>query len=499
MIRLPPVNVGFVLFWSFNIFWSVNWLKGLLLEIFFPGAAETSWFSATSFYINFGAFVFYPISGLIGDSYVRRYTFMKVSVFILWTGAVVSSLVLSLENAGITPSSSMVHGVLIAALSLGMIGFHANVVPFGLEQLQAAPQEMITAFILYYLFSEALALVLTNTVVEHRSCTDRDNQLLESVICTFLLTLCAIMPTVFTFVVEETTAYNPIKLVYHWIKQRYFIVLSSGNHTRISFTEKQLQDMRACLHIIPIIFIYMPATIISTTSPVMGLFSYHLNHAQDMNACYILIIIAAFIPIVLTIAVPLYHLCLYPTFHQYIPSMLQRFKIGICLFTSSMICCFFIDLADHILSYPASIFQPNMPSGDSARGISYLWVFLPAAISGAANFVLVFTMYEFICAKSPYAMKGLLMGLQYGAVGIGTVFEIAIIMAFRFVGGSWSNLSISSDTFYFLFHIILGFLIIFLFTFYERKYTPLKRFNDEDENRGLYFETSSASYLESTI
>ena len=90
-----------------------------------------------------------PLLGRLADVRIGRHNLIRWSIWIMWIAfmlATVSSVVASF----ITTDIEIVKTVLHTVASAGLGGHQANVIQYGLDQLQDASTDEITAFISWY-------------------------------------------------------------------------------------------------------------------------------------------------------------------------------------------------------------------------------------------------------------------------------------------------------------------------------------------------------------
>ena len=111
--------------------------------------------------------LFYPVAGWIADAKVGRYKVIRMSLFLLWIGSVVHLLISWLKYSVIYSTDlgpdalklrynimfyiTLPFTIIIYALNaVGNAGFHANIIPFGLDQMEDGSAEQHSAFIHWY-------------------------------------------------------------------------------------------------------------------------------------------------------------------------------------------------------------------------------------------------------------------------------------------------------------------------------------------------------------
>lgn len=494
-VQLPRNRAAqIIVLWSLVIFCCVNLLKGILLEKLYYH--QIVWQIVLNYTFSFSIFVIYPISSFLGDVYFKRFTIIRTSLVVLWLGVLVSVVVLVFEDVyqntplvSQSPFYSM-YIVLYVTLSIGMIGFHANMIPFGLEQLHASPAEEVVAFLHCYIFTEALGLVIANAFIPNCATIGKDsasNQsvLIQSAVCALLMTMAFIFIVLLrhlrVFLVEDPAVYNPLILICsvlkHTVKTKSWPSESSVWWTEMAstkpfmpYTADQLYDVRGFFRLCPILLPYFVIMIGNVTTITLAMFAVHLNWNGDEapEHCFAVMTIGNLPGITVVFIVLLYHFIIYPMFHKYIPSMLTRLIIGIIFFAASTSCCLIIDLIGHHHSSVKSVFKDTaFDNSIVTLNIPFIWAMIPGLLSGVANFTVTASMYEFICAQAPYGMKGLLVGLKYGTAGMGVLLGFATLLVFR-------GLHEQLDYIYYLLNILVFVISIIIVLVYKLHYTPFR-------------------------
>ena len=115
------------------------------------------------FYLSAGR-VFYPVAGVIADSYLGRYRVINIGLWLLWAGFAISTLAFSI--LWLIPPSLLVgdafrYIVAIASIflfSAGSGSVEGTVIPFGVDQLaQGASSDEISSYFYYYYIARNVA------------------------------------------------------------------------------------------------------------------------------------------------------------------------------------------------------------------------------------------------------------------------------------------------------------------------------------------------------
>ena len=131
--------------------------------------------------------------------------------------------------------------------------------------------------------------------------------------------------------------------------------------------------------------------------------------------------------IMIVILIPFYLFVLRPFIRRYIPGMLQRIELGMIIRLLSLFSAFIIDTIGHINSnnnYDCFITHPY----NGSLSISMWYVILIHVLNAISDMLFYIAAYEFICAQSPHAMKGLLIGTFFTVKGVFQLIGVLIIL-----------------------------------------------------------------------
>ena len=102
----------------------------------------------------------YPFAGWLADAKLGRYKVMRYSMWMMWIGSVLLILtsilcyvLLSVDyvkDNDITTYATPVFVVVYIVNALGIAGYHVNLIPFGIEQMEGPSGEQIASFIHWY-------------------------------------------------------------------------------------------------------------------------------------------------------------------------------------------------------------------------------------------------------------------------------------------------------------------------------------------------------------
>jgi len=198
--------------------------------------------------------------------------------------------------------------------------------------------------------------------------------------------------------------------------------------------------------------------------------------------------------------VPFYELVLYPLCQRYSFFITSRtkFKVGILFLLLHQLTNLALDVGGHITSNSNATLlclfktSENNVLKENTFNLSYYWLALPKLFSSFAYYLIFTSTSEFLCAQSPYSMKGLLTGLTYSLVTLFIAVNFSLRNVFKVV-----KLREYCGTFYFAVSILLTmflFVVVYLVTkWYSRR---LRRENDDEDQllKDNYSARSSEQY-----
>ena len=126
---------------------------------------HTEWenFILSLFYSSAGR-VFYPVAGVIADSYLGRYRVINIGLWLLWVGFAINALAFSflwLIPPGLLVGDAYKYIVAIISIflfSAGSGSVEGTIIPFGVDQLsQGASSDEISSYFYYYYIARNIA------------------------------------------------------------------------------------------------------------------------------------------------------------------------------------------------------------------------------------------------------------------------------------------------------------------------------------------------------
>ena len=447
---------------------------------------------------------FFPLAGILADIKFGRYKTVVTSLFIVLLAVVFGVL----------------GGLVFIILYVGLIGFTANVVQFGMDQLHDSPAEDNTLFIHWYVwtyyasfFSVQLAWSLGFQFPFNQFIDDKITNYNIIGICLLLLipvivvmvlaiTLCLVRHRRRWFLIEPG-GLNPYKLVYRVTKfaHQHKVPVQRSAFTYCEdelpsgldlgkekyggcFTTEQVEDVQAFYGILKVLFNFGVVFFLDfAADSILPLFSLHVTpinldvFQETYNATLIELIFfntGLLSPLLIVTCIPLYLCLLRPFISQYVPGMLKRMGLGMFLVLLSLITTFAMDTAAHLESQNhvcMFVFHPYDSDYPSLHNPALLLIQL--TLSALSHMLIYTAVFEFICSQSPHSMKGLLIGVLYAIRGFYQLVAALLVLPFAFS----SIQTISCGFWYYLMNIVIGVVALLVYMCVAKRY----RYRERDE------------------
>ena len=487
---------------------------------------------------------FYPLSGFIADVCCGRFKIVIISINLILVSIVmicVMALILTGEHIDNHISVSyLLHkeGILILLLSLvaviffivGLTGYQANIIQFGLDQLLEAPCEYLGLFSHWATWALNFSSIIFFIVVSLISCHS-----LRHMVTTILqstLPLVLAITLLLSFIIScwkrhwfysEPGQHNPyiiaFKVLNYARKHKHPLQRSAftygDNHipSRIDFAKEryggpfdteQVENVKTLLRILLLLFALGPAYVLQVPAslyifPLFGLhtgYNYSLVLGKDHCSAYriwiVFVGIGGLTALSATILLPVYTWYIFSALRKKLPKMLTRLKIGIGLCLLGVISMLITDVVGHSVNTYESGNKTESQCMFTVTKVNYTleyqplnmhWSVLipPSVFLGIGPLLITATTLEFISAQSPHSMKGLLVGVSFAIQGFFQLIGYLVILPLSLTQ-PWIQAGtpvVNCEFAYFLFTSVVGLVGLTLFSIAAKKYKYRKR---DDEN-----------------
>ena len=435
-------------------------------------------------YITWG--ITLPIAGWLADVHLGRYKVIRWSMWIMWAGSILattSSVVAQLVGN----YSNICNRVTLALLILTSIGFggcQANIIQFGIDQLHDASTTEITSFISWYTWT----CVSGGIAIDYAyKCAPEEYHILGQFVVCICLTIMLSLSLLFgDQLVKEPVTQNPFKLVYNVIqyaiknarpkRRSAFTYCEDDLPSRIDFgkakyggpfTTEQVEDVKTFLRLLTVVFVgcTLPSVVgivSDLRNQVIKLFTHSNQLDTPTIDCYLGKFYANTLFFSAAVLIPLYEFVFYPVLRKYFSWVKSywKFSLGVALQLARVITLMAFELiARHTyLEHHGSI-QCIFAEKDGVLSTSFniKWMILPNVLNSLSVVILGIGGIEFICAQTPYSMKGLMFGVVYGSVAVFAVIGYGIAQPFTKQLSIWGTGMVSCGFWYLM--LIASFLV----------------------------------------
>ena len=423
-----------------------------------------------------------PLSGWLADAKVGNYKVFKVGVVLLFTSSVMNCLLLILKELFWESNSVLkwIHLCLGGSLfAVSGCACSVTALPLGLNQMPDASSSSITSYIAWFVHNIFFGVFFFGVLDFFITDINSSIYLILSLISTVCVGIVLVSNFLFSpkWLIIEPKSSQSLKNIYHILKfaakhkaPLYRSALTYWEEdipSRIDlgkskyggpFTTEQVEDVKTIMRLLvvssPLFFVTLSLTF-RTTTTVTAILNVNI---LNLNAATFLIHNSSLYTILATFA---FEFLVYPLASNKLPSILKRITAVPLILTLASLVCLLFNLA-YYLSHSSEI--------ATAWIVSVLYNLM----NGILFQVLFTAMLEFICAQSPYHMRGLLFSfiLTFTILSIEIGIGVEMAMKYNFCFKAWCPLvSLSLK-------IIICFIGFLLFCVVARWYKM--RVRDED-------------------
>ena len=444
---------------------------------------------------------FFPVAGILADIKYGRYTTVITSLFIVFLSVLLAAGVGGMATLGaffwfpLAAVCGVLGCVLVIMLYVGLIGFTANIVQFGMDQLHDSPGEDSTLFIHWYVWTYYFCFFVTTLTLMlglPPLVLDALYLLLPIpviVVMVLAITLCLVRHRRRWFLIEPG-GLNPYKLVYRVTKfaRQHKIPVQRSAFTYCEdelpsgldlgkekyggcFTIEQVEDVKAFYGILKILFSFGVVFFLGLPADsILPFFAHHFESYQNFyKGSYILLNTGLISPLQIVICIPLYLCLLRPFISRYVPGMLKRMGLGMLFVLLSLIASFSMDMAEHLRDNNINTCMFSSNSHDLPTLNSSL-LLIQLTLSSLSNMLIYTGVFEFICSQSPHSMKGLLIGLLYAIRGLYQLLATLLVIPFAVRIPFYTIHHISCGFYYYLTNIVIGVVALLVYTCVAKQY-----------------------------
>jgi peptide/histidine transporter 3/4 len=448
----------------------------------------------------------FPIGGWLADTRVGRYKVIHYSIWIMWTGMVLATLVeLLLSTVGTNCPKNIKNGAYLTLGSftaIGLSGFLSNIIHLGVDQLIDASASEITSFISWYTVTLYASGFIFHFITDCFADTS------TFYIKIFFVAVCLTVALCLDFLFHRTLVHEPVVhrkslrvilgVIKYTIRNRHlrYSLSATANNVIPSrfevakhmhggpFTSQQVDNVRTFLWVL--IIIAVCSLVFGSFRPlhyVQEKIEHHWTHGKniaDKRVCYKSLILLYNDQLIVIAVVILYEFIVHPLFYRCLPKLriTSRFLLAIVSF---LLWILSLSISDAAMYHPQSIRSNDTSESlhycilvDKVKiTISYKLLLVPSFLDALSHFLLVSSALEYIWAQTPSTMKGLMLGFAYMFLGLSTLVHSAILYPFsnkkwaRRV--SWQRTPLQCEVWFFILEGTIVLAVLFVTSILVKK------------------------------
>ena len=468
-----------VLVWNFMVFFTVNYV---MVHI----KTSNDLFYAVIFVV---ISILLPVAGWLSDVWFGRYKVICWSMWTMWISAMLLSMsyvVVSIMELQNDHTYEKIEIVLIGLYAIGVGGFVANILQFGVDQLPDASTTEVTSFISWCAWSA----IGSQFIVFLLKCFCADYVLIGHLLACVSISLIVSLNFIFrNNLIKEPVTQNPFTLIFKVVRyairnkqprqRSAFTYYEDNLPSRIDFgkhkyggpfTTEQVEDVKTFFKIVAVAFIACISMAMCIDHRNIDLELYlskaygdiqisdHKCRLESFYQHFHQNFLYAFYCICGMIFIPLYETLIFPVFNQ-----CMRFRshlvvlLGMVLQLGGYVALIILTtysrkvLTDTDFPSNETILCIFHESSNSFKDtIDYKWYIIPEFLFAFSKICIIKGALEFYCAQVPYSMKGLLAGCNYGIVAIFVSFNYCLLSVFKINFHVWKKKAMLNCEFWYL-------------------------------------------------
>ncbi len=375
--------------------------------------------------------------------------------------------------------------------------FHANVIPFGMDQLQDSPSDHQSLFIHWYVFAWYSGFLLSEVILFCNGFFTSINYSPTSNMLTYAVPIgCVVSLLVVSLWLAsckkqqffvDTARPSPYRLVYMvskfaWkhkvpVRRSAFTYCEDEIPTGLDlgktkyggpFTTEEVEDVKAFYGILKVLFAAGPIFFLFIAADRL-LIDFYLHTSLTNEISRVFIGGGILTPGLIVIGIPVYVIFLRPLITDYIPGILKRMGLGIFLIIVTLASILILDTIAHA---PHENFSSCMLP--FSRNISFRielnssYIIIPRVLNSVSKMLISIALYEFLCSQSPHSLKGMLIGMSFALKGIFELLGIVAVILFGILYKDSHHISCGMQ--YYLMNIVAGLLVFIFYVYVTHSY-----------------------------
>ena len=315
----------------------------------------------------------------------------------------------------------VVVGYLLSSVGAG--GILSIAIPFNINQMIGATADELSTIIYWHCFGFPLGISLPR--ISNYLTTFENQKIIGLCVSGVAITIVLVTYYLLRYHLDTTPLLtNPVKLivkVLNYAKKnkypRHRSALTYWEESAPSrldldkdkyggpFTEEEVEDVKTFFRYLPLLVCLFGVTVVT-----ISLTSLHVSNNIVDYKCYCILHSDSIMYLILYILLVTYKIVFSKHCYKYVPSMLKRIGLGLCLLLLCVIVLVAMDLQDYNTANNCTLSHTVY---NDTTTIDYVFVTMSQIIHGIGTLTVIPTSLELTVAQSPVHMRGLMV---YGLV-----------------------------------------------------------------------------------
>ena len=412
--------------------------------------AHASYFKfedASSGYLYYMILPIYLVIGLVADICIGRYRIIVMSFYCAFVGWLIVAVSFYMPTESL--AGFVLLGIGFLGGTVGAAGVQSISVPFNIDQLVGATADELSAVIYWHVFGYPLGY----SVCALLCCTIAVPLYVKTVdLCVSGTAIAIALATYYLLRHHlDTTPLltNPIKLIVKVLnyarKNKYFsrhrsalTYWEDSSPSQLDlgkdkyggpFTEEEVEDVKTFLRFLPLLVcMYGVGSFILD----MPFFATSDSVSRGMVILDCLLDVSA-IPYIAMVIALLAHKALFNKLFSKC-TMLTRIGMGLCILLLCNISFLILDLKDYHTTSNNCTIERYIPVYYDETTINYVLLIVSEVIGGSGVIFILLVSLELTVAQSPGHMRGLMVGVWYGAISLFCLLSYGVSMSLTRTG-----------------------------------------------------------------
>ena len=426
------------------------------------------------------------VAGWLADTRIGRYNVVRNSIWIMWIAivlATMSSVIACLYENYNNIIHPKLFQVALFIMAIGLGGFQASIIQFGLDQLHDASTTEIKSFIIWFVWTAHCQGIPMDFTF---ACLSEEYRIFMLLfVCVNLSLAMILVCTCNHCLIKEPIQQNPLTLVYkvivyakknaHPRQRSAFTYCEDELPSRIDFgkskyggpfTTEQVEDVKTFFRFLPVAMVAgaLGGSVLTSGTirdkmykQFTDISELAFNSDEYLTKCYYEASFTHTVYYGAVVLIMLHELFIYPIFHRCSPRMesLHKLLVGMIVLIAKVLTLMAYNVISRHNSLQIDGHNSTISCLFGARvalstSFNYRWIVIPDFLSTVSIMMFYIGAIEFISAQVPFFMKGLMIGMTYCSFYLSSALWLAVSLPFVYIHTIWGTGTLSCGFWYLL-------------------------------------------------